>query len=175
LVISHKRRRGLKKKKNIKNKIKLSLAHTLSPKYMHQKNLDPFWRSLAASYQSTLKPRKTALKKPHLRSIAFSLFLFSFYTRNRPLTSLSFSFTPATQEKNTPKQTHHKTNRLPSPLSATYLLYQTDTMTLPSSLSSPDTSHPTTTPSPTPPPPAFKSTTSYSPKPAQTASTTTPN
>jgi hypothetical protein len=85
---------------------------------MHQKNLDPFWRSLAASYQSTLKPRKTALKKPHLRSIAFSLFLFSFYTRNRPLTSLSFSFTPATQEKNTPKQTHHKTNRLPSPLSS---------------------------------------------------------
>ena len=59
--------------------------------------------------------------------------------------------------------------------SATYHLYQTDTVTLPSSLSPTYTSHPITPPSPTPPPPAFKSTASSSLKPAQTASTTTPN
>ena len=147
----------------------------------------------AASYQSTLKPRKTTLKKPHLRSIAFSLFLFSFYTRNRPLTSLSFSFTPAIQEKNhtiffnlSRSPITRLTDCHPPFLlypwlstyhrwSATYLLYQTDTVTLPSSLSPTDTSHPTTTPSPTPPPPAFKSTASSSLKSAQTASTTTPN
>jgi hypothetical protein len=49
-----------KKQNKTKQKIKRSPAHSLSPKDTYtKKNLDPFSRSLAANYQSPLKPRKT--------------------------------------------------------------------------------------------------------------------
>jgi len=59
------------------------------------------------SHQPTINPETSQNSPEKAPSAVYSLqpsaiFLFSFYTRNRPLTSLSFSFTPATQEKNTP-------------------------------------------------------------------------
>jgi hypothetical protein len=90
---------GFITKKKKTKKQKPSPAHTLSPKDTYtKKNLDPFSRSLAANYQSTLKPHKTTLKQPHL-DLVHSLRPFPFhfdFSRNRSLTSLSFSFTPST-------------------------------------------------------------------------------